>query len=127
MDQRLEDEIHALEERLLDADVRNSRDSLAQLLDDGFLEIGSSGKVFTKEAVIDALVADPGARRTTVLDFRTVQLAPLVVLATYRLIVFTSSDTATHSLRSSVWVHRGGIWRMAFHQGTRCNAAGSLP
>jgi hypothetical protein len=27
--------------------------------------------------------------------------------------------TATHALRSSLWVYRNGRWQMIFHQGTR--------
>ena len=44
-----------LEERLLQPDVRSSAEEIAKLLADEFIEFGSSGRVFNKDHVIEAL------------------------------------------------------------------------
>jgi hypothetical protein len=48
-------------------------------------------------------------QEVTVQDFATRELAPDVVLVTYK--------TAS-ALRSSIWKRIGGKWQMIFHQGT---------
>jgi hypothetical protein len=44
-----------LEEQLLKPEVRTSRDRVGYLLADDFIEFGSSGRIFDKRGVIEAL------------------------------------------------------------------------
>jgi hypothetical protein len=115
--------LRQLEERLLQPDVRRSSAAVGDLLADEFMEFGSSGRIFNKQQIIDALRGEATPSQRLVLDFRTSVLAPGVVLATYRL---TRSDSdgeaATHSLRSSIWKLVGQRWQMVFHQGTASRA-----
>ncbi len=104
----IEDEIRALELRLLDPAVRGSAEELERLLCDDFREFGSSGRVYTKEEAIALLVADPAVPQDFS-DFAAMVVAPGVVLATYR---------AKGAVRSSVWRLEDGRWRLYFHQGT---------
>ena len=108
-----------LEERLLQVEVRSSRDELDALIDDGFIEIGASGRTFDKRSIMETLVAEI-AEATPVLrtldDFNTTLIAPGVVLATYRAI--RHSEPPVESLRSSIWRQRGDRWQILFHQGT---------
>ena len=108
----LTDDIRSLEEQLLDCSVRASAERLDQLIADDFVEFGASGRVYTKPEIIAALLADPflGPGTPIVKEFRSLVLAPDVVLATYR---------CGQSLRSSLWRHDRTGWRMDFHQGTR--------
>jgi hypothetical protein len=108
----LSDDIHSLEGQLLDRGVRASTDDLDRLLADDFVEFGSSGRAYTKAEIIAALLAGPSAGPGMPImdEFRTLVLAPHVVLATYRF---------GHSLRSSLWRREVTGWRMVFHQGTR--------
>lgn len=109
-------EIRELEMTLLRPETRGSPSELNRLLADGFVEFGSSGRVFTKAQVIAALDADPTSPEMPVLDdFQTRELAPDVVLATYR---------CGRSLRSSIWTHDGTSWRIVFHQGTPAPTSG---
>ncbi|HEY5307170.1 MAG TPA: DUF4440 domain-containing protein [Casimicrobiaceae bacterium] len=112
-----------LELRLLCRNVRRSLAELEQLLADDFLEFGSSGAIYRKSDVIDALRREPiDARSLT--DFRLVALARDVVLATYREARQPVDGTRpAHSLRSSVWRHNLGQWQLFFHQGTPCALA----
>src|SRR5215208_4709918 len=117
-DPTLENEIRALEERLLQPDVRKSPDELDRLLAEGFMEFGSSGRAYDKPAVIEGLAAEPESEvRFSLEDFRVKRLAANVVLATYRLAGTTPPRSG--SLRSSIWIRRNGVWRLTFHQGTR--------
>jgi len=119
-ERELSDAIRELEERLLAPHVRADAEQLAPLLADDFLEFGSSGRVWTRAAVLEELPAEHPFS-SSVRDFRVRRLAPYLVLATYRLTVDTG-DATRHSLRSSIWVRRSEQWQMLFHQGTRCDA-----
>jgi hypothetical protein len=104
----LQDEIRELEERLTTASVRASAEALDRLVSDQFVEFGSSGRVYTKPEVIAQMLAAPSIT-LSVEDFRALEVAPDVALATYR---------TGRSLRSSLWRREGEVWRIVFHQGT---------
>jgi hypothetical protein len=106
--------LRSLEELLLQSDVRKS-ERVSRLLADGFIEFGSSGRVFTKAQIVSAL----GSEHPTTItahDFSVSLLAPHVALVTYRAHLHT--EPPVYTLRSSIWQQRGGQWQMAFHQGT---------
>jgi len=110
--------IHQLEKRLQQPEVRSSPAELDGLLSEDFIEFGSSGRVFDKKAIIEAVGAQASVE-ITMTDFRTALLAPDIILATYRAsIIWREGNSPTHSLRSSIWRLSGEQWRMVFHQGT---------
>lgn len=91
------------ERALLDGSVRRSPAEVGALLHPGFTEFGASGRVWDRASTIDALAAedpDDDPHREP-LDETLVDLAPGVVLLTYRL---AATADAPGSLRSSVWV-----------------------
>jgi ribonuclease HI len=107
-----EAEVEELERELLGPLVRGDIGRTAVLLHPDFLEIGSSGRVWTRDAMMMALEEDPGERT----DIEILGAEPIgaeAVLLTYR--SFARSGT---TLRSSLWVLDGGRWRLRFHQGT---------
>ena len=109
---KLEQALRALEERLLDPAIRGSANQVDLLLADEFVEFGSSGHIYDKPAVMEALQLDPGFDgRRTIGDFRVRDLAPTVALVTYQI-------RETGTLRSSIWRLEEEQWRMVFHQGT---------
>jgi|UPI0005676E3B hypothetical protein len=112
--------LRCLEERLFDQSVRNSRASLETLLSPNFREIGSSGRLFTFEDVIAALLSEPADGTTRALtDFEIEPLDPCLVLVTYRSERIVPNAQPVKSLRSSIWRHEAdGRWRMVFPQGT---------
>lgn len=117
-DLNYERQLRELEESHLRSDVRSSPESLRELLADDFIEIGSSGQVVSRSAVIAALPDQP-AFRSRIEDFEVRVLSPEVALTMYRLSVWTlSGGQPKVTLRSSVWVHRGSRWLLVFHQGT---------
>jgi hypothetical protein len=81
--------LRRLEGELLNPEVRRSPDQVGALLSDDFVEFGSSGGVYDKQQVIEALQQerppDPGIRLSLV-DFIARRLASDVILVTYRTI-----------------------------------------
>jgi hypothetical protein len=116
----IEQHLLHLELRLLQPEVRSDPEALADLLDDGFREFGSSGRAFTRSDTVAAFQAETAPPPISITEFAAALPAPDVALVTY---VAVSNDPALpDSRRSSVWVRRdsrGGRWRILFHQGTR--------
>jgi ribonuclease HI len=104
--------VEELERELLGPLVRGDMGRTAVLLHPDFLEIGSSGRVWTRDAMMMALEEDPG-ERTDIEILGADRVGPNAVLLTYR--SFARSGT---TLRSSLWVLDGDRWRLRFHQGT---------
>jgi len=106
--------LRELEESLLLPDVRKSQ-RLIDLLADDFVEFGSSGRIYTKADLAEALQAEPPVTQATA-DFRVSLLSPGVALLTYR--ICRLSVPPINTLRSSIWRLHDGHWRMVFHQAT---------
>lgn len=117
-DIELEAHLRALEESHLRAEVRSSPEAMLSLLAEEFVEIGSSGRIFDRAAALEA-ASSHSVSRSRVDDFVVRPLAGGAVLATYRLSTWSEAAAVPRvTLRSSVWVLRGGRWVLAFHQGT---------
>jgi hypothetical protein len=110
--------LRQLEERLLQPEGRRSAQDVADLLADEFVEIGSSGRVFNKQQILESLQHEEPTQRSMT-EFRSTLLAPGVILTMYRVIRLNRSDAPLlSSLRSSIWRLQDGRWKMVFHQGT---------
>lgn len=107
-----EAEVEELERELLGPLVRGDIGRTAVLLHPDFMEIGSTGRVWTRDAMMMALEEDPG-ERTDIEILGADRIGAEAVLLTYR--SYARSGT---TLRSSLWVLDGGRWRLRFHQGT---------
>jgi len=115
---RTTEQLHLLEERLLEPEVRKSEKELEVLLADDFIEFGSSGRTYKKQQVIDGLLISSTVQMT-IMDFEVKFLAPGVILATYRVIKLNKQgQEINYSLRSSIWKLYEDRWKMVFHQGT---------
>jgi len=110
----LEKKIFELECSHIQPDVRVSKEKLGEILDDGFFEFGSSGKVWKRSDYNADHSLSPD--RMEISGFKMEELGPEAVLTTYRIF---NKTTGTSSLRSSVWKKRETGWKLFFHQGTR--------
>lgn len=119
--EKLVDKLLKLETDLHKREIRSSTLALSELLADEFVEFGSSGRIFDKSAIIDALAAEADDLQVSVEDFAVRELAPNVALVTYVVAKPLGRHAAMvrTSLRSSIWQMRDDRWQMIFHQGTR--------
>ncbi|MDT0386353.1 MULTISPECIES: nuclear transport factor 2 family protein [Streptomyces] len=104
--------------RLIDPHVRAARSLAADLLDPEFVEVGASGRRWTREHLLAALPDMAGSSeegpRYRPSDITGVALAPGLVHLTYETVL-----DGRRARRSSLWRRQGdGGWRMYYHQAT---------
>ncbi|MFG2965114.1 DUF4440 domain-containing protein [Streptomyces sp. NPDC048288] len=105
--------------RLMDPEVRASRELARELLDPEFVEVGASGRRFTHEQMLAQLPDKAGASkdgpRYEPSGMTGVVLAPGLVLVT-----FDARLGDRRSRHSSLWRSRDGEtgWRMYYHHAT---------
>ncbi|NYF80654.1 DUF4440 domain-containing protein [Granulicella arctica] len=116
--QNLAAHLRQLEEQLFEPSTRRNPEALASLLADDFREFGSSGRIFTRQQIIDELATE-SSRRITLTDFHCQLLSPNIALVTYRSQRITDTEPPVEALRSSLWIERDNRWQVLFHQGTR--------
>jgi hypothetical protein len=122
MDNLTRSEILGLERSLLDPSTRHQPDWLHGVLADDMTEFGKSGRVYSKQEIIHALTSEAHSpvARFEMISAKLTELAPGVVLLTYRLepLVQGEDQPLAASLRSSIWRKTEGRWQLFFHQGT---------
>lgn len=104
-----EEELFRLERALADRDPSGIDGGLLNLLADDFLEFGRSGAMWTRDSIAPLLANRPASTPTQLEDLHAEELAPGIVLVTYR---------GAQAIRSSIWMLRDGRWQLRFHQGT---------
>jgi hypothetical protein len=101
------------EMQLLRPEVRANREQLETFLDDDFVEIGASGRVWTRDEIIDELVASPTLDDLVVSAVTVRLVAPGLALVSY---VTSRVDVLVR--RTAWWRASATGWRCFFHQGT---------
>jgi hypothetical protein len=110
--------LRKLEGSLLDPAVRRDSAQVTALLAEDFEEFGASGRVWTREQILD-LLATEDYQRPAMEDFNCALIAERIALVTYRTVRSDPhSGERTMTLRSSLWTEQSGRWRVRFHQGT---------
>ena len=94
------DELLDLEQRLLNPAMRGSPAAVIPLLHPEFLEFGSSGRVYTKDTIVQMMVQEPGVVKMR--DFEVREVSDDVALVTYR----TIGQEGRETRRSSIWLRR---------------------
>jgi hypothetical protein len=110
--------IKALELELLQPEVRKSKERLNELIAENFVEIGASGRKFSKQNVIKELLNETEIN-FTILSFNTIEISPDTILSTYE--VEKEIVGANHKIlssRTSIWKNINGRWQIVFHQGS---------
>ena len=108
----------AVERQLLDPAVRRDAHVVSELLADDFVEIGASGRLWTRDETIAELAVEPAggahardAAETS--DWTVRELAPGLAFVGY-----VSARAGRRVRRTSLLRLESGRWRMFFHQGT---------
>ena len=113
---KLADELKALEVRVMTAAGAGRAQDVAEFIADDFLEIGSSGRKYSKSDVLDAL-PDLPRRKFSLNDFQVRELAPDLALVNYRSQA-VAKDSIAWAHRTTIWARRNGQWQIVFHQAT---------
>ena len=109
-----------LEHELLSPQVRASHARLDELLASEFVEFGSSGRIYDKQSMIDALTQAASMEDYQVDDFTVVTENEDTALVTYLCKIRSAGgDLVRTSIRSSLWKQLDGRWQILFHQGTK--------
>jgi ribonuclease HI len=104
--------VEALERELSGPEIRGDIGRTGVLLHPDFMEIGTSGRVWTRDATMMALEEEP-AQHTELEILGADRIGNSAILLTCR--SYSRSGTALHS---SLWVLDGNRWRLRFRQGT---------
>ena len=107
--QDLNAELFRLESALAARDPDGIEGGLASLIADDFLEFGRSGRVWTRDSILELLKQGPSGDPVPMDRFEAIEVADGVALVTYH---------GAMANRCSVWVRRDGRWQIRFHQGT---------
>jgi hypothetical protein len=102
-----------------------ANDSVAyqnSLVEEALLVFPDTG-VITRDIAVDAILTENAeGRRWAEVEFddvRSLRLASDVALLTYRVAARWAHERSKSSaLASSIYVNRGGVWKLAFHQQT---------
>jgi len=115
LDQKHTAYFFGLETSLHKSEIRRSPEAVAALLADGFIEFGSSGKIWDKSSIVENMRKEEPPGQIIVEDFVARELTLDVVLVTY---ISRRSTANQFTLRSSIWKNIATKWQMVFHQGT---------
>ena len=105
--------VKSLEEELLTSATRRNPERVRELLHPEFVEIGRSGRQWSRDEIATALAGEDLHAPVATSDWQFSELAPGVALVSY-----TVHAAERGSRHSSVWVTVGEMWQLRFHQGT---------
>ena len=115
--------LQSLESELHDPRVRCRRERLLTLLHPQFREFSRAGAEFSRAQIIEHLVSESDPAKVHAQEFASFELAPSVVLLTYKSAYISSSGRLErHANRSSIWRYEAQGWQMVFHQATPIEA-----
>ena len=118
--QELEGLLIEKEMGMVAAQKRGDRAALEAALDENFREIGSSGRLFSRTELLEAIaqikILDCSFERFQVMAIDEQHAIVTYIAKTRRR--FQGEETTTRTYRSSTWKEEPGGWRMIFHQGT---------
>lgn len=105
----------ALERELLTPSTRADASRLAVLLHPDFEEIGQSGRMWTRDAMLAELAA---LEEDSSVDATMEVLNVDVWDGSTALLTYRSAGRRGSALRTSLWQRSGSQWKLRFHQGT---------
>lgn len=115
---RIMKELISKEEQLLENDIRNDANRLAEIIDDHCIEFTPSGKQNRYRSGAQFEMTSG----VSYIDSNTVSLIDLAEDCKLLLYVTVkvNKNVRMKSNCSSVWKETGGNWKIVFHQGTNC-------
>ncbi|MBZ4487142.1 nuclear transport factor 2 family protein [Microbacterium sp. cx-55] len=105
--------VKAAELELLDGTVRRDPVRVRELLHADFIEIGRSGRRWTRDETVAALASENEHLTPQTDEWSFIEVAPTLILVTYRI-----TGTGGSSRHSSLWDVGGPGPVIRYHQGT---------
>lgn len=107
------DEVARAERELLDTSIRRDSQRVRELLHPEFVEVGRSGRRWTRDEIVVSLSAETDRLTPDVDEWSFNYVAPTLILATYRI-----TTTSGRSRHASLWDVGGAAPLLRYHQGT---------
>jgi len=117
-DAALAAELEHLERALHTPQVRADRARLAELLDEDFSEIGSSGQRYGRTPALAEIPLERAQVRIESEQYAVSLLTQELAQVRYRSRYHVDGQPQRWVLRSSLWRRHAQGWRVVFHQGT---------
>lgn len=103
-----------LEKSLFEIEFFKDKDYLNRIIDDEYMELGKSGKLYTKEDEIRAFGEMTEDRDITIYNYSCMKLSEDVFLIHY----YTKSEDSIF-FRTSIWKKIGLTFSIVFHQASK--------
>lgn len=101
--------------------AQTTREELEPRLVSDFFEIGASGRIYSRDRVIETVVdryeRDEGELEHTITEFECRELSEHIFLVTY-LLAQPDGPIVRTTRRATVWTNELGRWQVVYHQGT---------
>jgi hypothetical protein len=111
--------LRALEIQTHQPYVRGNSDELGKLLHPLFFEIGRSGQVYSRAAILAEFHGRLPSYNVWSQDFQAELVTIDLAFLTYRSAhLLDGGMLERHTLRASLWQYASQGWQMRFHQGT---------
>ena len=117
---RVQDELIQREPIFHHPELGTSREAYEAATDEGFWEVGASGRRYSRSYVIEILLdrySKPYEDEWTTQDFYCQELAANLYLLTY-----TLNQGSRVTRRATIWRWLDDEWKIVFHQGTMVEA-----
>lgn len=109
----------ALEKELHSNTRRSDSEFMETVLHPDFMEIGRSGRVYSRQDIVDAFKTGAALPAIDARDFHVSHIGEAVWLLTYRSShIGDNGQRYRLSLRCSIWVRTDKGLQLRFHQGT---------
>ncbi len=111
------DELQRREPIFHRSEFGTTRESFGQMMDADFWEVGASGRRYSREYVLDALVERQSVSHNDLWEtsgFHCAELGSDTYLVTYTLV----QNKTRLTRRATIWRRTGGGWKVLYHQGT---------
>ena len=112
-------ELYELELALARRDEAAIPGGYEAVIDEAFVEFGSSGRRWERDEILELLTSEPRTDAVRIEAFEAFEIGQGVVLVNYETVGLEPSGGPTlRRRRSSLWLRADDGYRLRFHQGT---------
>ncbi len=106
-----------MEARALTGEGRHDRVFLSEILADGFVECGASGRLITKTDVLRELSQETDTSFRVIGPIQPEKVSDNIITTMF-VVARKTGGTELMSRRFSLWRRTDGKWKISYHQGT---------